>query len=61
MSVKKVKGGYRVESSVGGYPFRRTYLGFNRGEALSEHKKMERIANRYGDKWIDKELFFEYE
>lgn len=60
MRVKKVKGGYRVTTSVGGYPFGHVYRGYNRVSAIAKHNGMERIARRYGDKWIDQELFNEY-
>lgn len=60
MRVKKVKGGYRVETSVGGYPFGHTYRGFNRKCAILKHNIMETTARKYGSKWIDQPLFAEY-
>lgn len=60
MKVKKVKGGYRVETSVGGYPFGHVYRGFNRVQAIYKHNGMERAARKFGDKWIDRQEFNEY-
>lgn len=61
MNVRKVNGGYRVESNVGGYPFGHTYIGYNRVQAISIHKGMERSARKLGSSWIDKDDFNEYE
>ena len=61
MNVRKVKGGYRVESYVDGYPFGHTYIGYNRVQAISKHRGMENLARRYGGKWIDTPIFNEYE
>ena len=60
MNVKKVKGGYHVESHVGGYRFGRTYLGYNRIQAIFVHKDMERTARKFGSRWIDQPQFNEY-
>lgn len=60
MRVKKVKSGYYVETSVGGYPFRKTYRGYNRVQAINKHNQMEKAARKYGDKWIDSPLFNDY-
>ena len=60
MRVKKVKGGYRVETSVGGYPFSKVYRGYNRVQAITKHNAMERYARRFGDQWIDQPQFNEY-
>jgi len=60
MSVRKVKGGYRVESYVGGYSFGKTYLGYNRVQAINIHKSMESAARKYGCKWIDLPMFNDY-
>lgn len=61
MKVKKVKGGgYRVETSVGGYPFAKVYRGCNRVCAIGMHKAAENSARRYGCRWIDRPEFNEY-
>ena len=60
MRVKKVKGGYYVVSSVGGYPFGRKYRGYSRAQAVMKHNQMSALARRYGDKWIDQPMFNDY-
>lgn len=60
MVVKKVKGGYYVETSVGGYKFSKTYRNTNRTQAVNKHNQMERAARVRGDKWIDCPQFNEY-
>ena len=60
MSVRKVKGGFRVETNVGGYSFGHTYIGYNRVQAIALHKTMERIARKHGCSWIDKPIFNDY-
>lgn len=60
MKIKKVKGGFRIVSSVGGYPFNRTYRGYNRVQAIYKHNQMQQMARRYGDRWIDQPQFNEY-
>lgn len=60
MRIKKVKGGFHIVSSVGGYPFGRTYRGYNRVQAVNKHNQMERFARQFGDKWIDQPMFNDY-
>lgn len=57
MKVRKVKGGYYIQTSVGGYPFSKTYRGYNRVGAIRSHTTMERKARKFGDKWIDEPEF----
>lgn len=60
MRVKKVKGGYRVETRVCGYSFCKNYYGYNRAQAIIKHSQVMLDALHYGCNWIDIEKFNEY-